>query len=264
MGWGCGLAPAISGDRLLLSVMQSAAIADIELERLLTAIRLALLEMASASGDASVVDERLAGEETLDFCCALARQCFLNEQVFACTDEELEEARRLRDRVVAALASGAAIAELQLAVVAAYFPLHSLPGAASLLDRTWSDAIEAVLVQQVREPAEERTLRGSIPALTAVENDVSRKVQQQYEENPYPRWAQADPPGQPLLFEQYLRRRLPAAVFQNSRQAANRRSDRRVRHRPTRDRDGAAVRRRQRACRRLEPRQPCLCQAQDG
>ena len=206
---------AISGDRLLLSVMQSAAIADIELERLLTAIRLALLEVASASGDASVVDERLAGEETLHFCCALARQCFLNEQVFACADEELEEARRLRDRVVAALASGTAIAELQLAVVAAYFALHSPPGAASLLDRTWSRAIEAVLVQQVREPAEERTLRGSIPALTAVENAVSQKVQQQYEENPYPRWAQADPAGQPLLFEQYLRRRLPAAVFQN-------------------------------------------------
>ena len=99
---------AISGDRLLRQLMQSAPIVDIELERLLTAIRLALLEIACASGDASVTDERLASAETLNFCCALARQCFLNEQVFACTDDELEEARRLRDRVVAASASGAA------------------------------------------------------------------------------------------------------------------------------------------------------------
>ena len=206
---------AISGDRLLRCLMQSAAIADVELERLLTAIRSALLEIASASGDGSAMDAALAGAQTVDFCCALARQCFLNEQVFACTDDEADEARRLRDGVVAALASGAAIAEARLAMVAAYFPLHSLPGAGSLLERTWSDAITEVLTQQVREPAEERILRGAIPTLTEVDDDVSRKVRQQYEENPYPRWAQADPPGQPLPFDQYLRRRLPAAVFQN-------------------------------------------------
>jgi tetratricopeptide (TPR) repeat protein/2-polyprenyl-3-methyl-5-hydroxy-6-metoxy-1,4-benzoquinol methylase len=206
---------AIAGDRLLRCLLQSAAIVDVELERLLTALRLALLKIVAASGDASVVDERLSGQATLDFCCALARQCFLNEQVFACAEEELDEARRLRDRVVAALASGGAIAEVQLAVVAAYFPLHSLAGVESLLHKTCSDTIGGVLVQQVREPAEEQILRGSIPVLTPVENDISRRVQQQYEENPYPRWAQADPPGQPLLFDQYLRRRLPTAAFRH-------------------------------------------------
>jgi tetratricopeptide (TPR) repeat protein/2-polyprenyl-3-methyl-5-hydroxy-6-metoxy-1,4-benzoquinol methylase len=206
---------AVSGDRLLRCLLQSTAIVDIELERVLTAFRRALLKIVAASGDASVVDERLSGLETLDFCCALARQCFLNEQIFACAEEELDEARRLRDRVTAALASGGAIAELQLAVVAAYFPLHSLAGAESLLHKTWSDAVGGVLVQQVREPADEQILRASIPVLTPVENDISRKVQQQYEENPYPRWAQAEPPGQPLLFDQYLRRRLPAAHFRN-------------------------------------------------
>ena len=97
--------------------------------------------------------------------------------------------------LAAALASGAAIAEARLAMVAAYVPLHSLPGAGSLLERSWSDAITEVLTQQVREPAEERILRGAIPVLTEVDDDVSRKVRQQYEENPYPRWAQADPPA---------------------------------------------------------------------
>src|SRR6476469_8033577 len=164
---------AISGDRLLRWLMQSAAIADVELERLLTAIRSALLAIASASEDGSAMDAALADPQTLDFCCALARQCFLNERVFACADDEADEARRLRDGVVAALASGAAIAEARLAMVAAYFPLHSLPGAGSLLERTWSDAIAVVLTQQVREPAEERTLRGAIPALTEVDDDVS-------------------------------------------------------------------------------------------
>jgi tetratricopeptide (TPR) repeat protein/SAM-dependent methyltransferase len=205
---------AISGQRLLHCLMESAVISDIGLERLLTAVRFAMLELAPGADVGAVVDETISEQEILDFCCALARQCFLNEQVFAHTDAEFDEAEQLRDGVIAALASGAAVPDLQLAVVATYFPLHTLPGAEALLSRTWSDAVAGVLVQQLREPADERQLRASVPALTAIENDVSRKVQQQYEENPYPRWMKAEPPRQPLLFDQYLRRKLPASAFQ--------------------------------------------------
>ncbi len=216
---------AISHHRLLRCLMESAAICDIELERLLTAMRCALLEVVSRHDSAPALEEELRGlgsddqgigqGEILDFCCALARQCFINEQVFAVTDEEIAHAARLRDGLIAALASGAAIPELRLAMGAAYFPLHALPGAELLLDKTWSDAVAGVLVQQVREPAEERKWRVSTAALTAVDNEVSRQVRQQYEENPYPRWAKAEPAGQPLSLDQYLRRRLPAAAFQS-------------------------------------------------
>jgi tetratricopeptide (TPR) repeat protein/SAM-dependent methyltransferase len=202
-----GIAP-ISTNRLLRCVMEAGGVSDLALERLLTALRFAALEIAMApegSGDGGM----------LDFCCALARQCFLNEQVFAHTDEELARARQLRDAVIAALASKAAISELRLAVVAGYFPLHSLPDAEQLAARTWSEAMTAVVVQQVSEPMQERQLRAAIPALTEIENDVSRLVQQQYEENPYPRWAKSEPPGPPLPFDQYLRRKLPAAVFRS-------------------------------------------------
>jgi len=201
----------ICGNRLLRALMEAACIADVELERLLTAMRFALLEVASAEDAAPTIESG----EMLNFCCALARQCFLNEHVFALTDDELRAAQQLRDSLVAGFAAGGAVAELQLAVVACYVPLHSVLGAETLLERTWSDAAMAMLVQQVREPAQERQLRASIPVLTAIEDAISQQVRQQYEENPYPRWEKAEPPGQPLLFDQYLRRRMPAAVFRN-------------------------------------------------
>ena len=204
-----GLA-AISGNRLLQCLLEAAPVADIDLERLLTSLRSAMLETA-AGADASFV----ADESASRFACALARQCFLNEQVFTLVETERRQAEQLRDAVSAALAAGAPISEIQLTAVAAYFPLQSLPGVQSLLERTWSPAVTAVLVQQVREPIEERRLRASLPVLTAIEDGVSRKVQQQYEENPYPRWGTADPPGQPLSFDHYLRRRLPASPFRN-------------------------------------------------
>ena len=214
---------AISRHRLLRGLMESASIGDIELEQLLTALRSAMLEIACATdaadadhgrADAGVLDGVVLDDELLGFCCALARQCFLNEQVFVHGEEELERARRLRDRVIAAPASGTPEAAFRLAVAAAYFPLHSLPGAARLLDHAWPDAISGMLFQQVREPDEERQLRASIPALTAVEDEVSRQVREQYEQNPYPRWAKAEPAGQPLPFDQYLRRKLPTAAFE--------------------------------------------------
>src|SRR5205807_2470187 len=120
---------AISGDPLLRSLMESAPVSDFELERLLTAARAAMLEIATTPLLAAAA--KPAGDgEVLDLACALARQ-----------------------------------------------------------------------------------LRASIPALTLFEDETSRKVRQQYEENPYPRWTKAAPPPQPLAFDQYLRNKLPAAAF---------------------------------------------------
>ena len=49
--------------------------------------------------------------------------------------------------------------------------------------------------QQMREPLQERQIRQSIPALTAIDDEVSQKVRDQYEEMPYPRWLKAAPVG---------------------------------------------------------------------
>lgn len=71
----------------------------------------------------------------------------------------------------------------------------------------------ALLVQQVREPGEERQLSATIPRLTGVEDQVSRQVQRQYEENPYPRWIRTVPVEEAGNIVEYLRRKFPLAAF---------------------------------------------------
>jgi hypothetical protein len=71
-------------------------------------MRFALLGIATA-GDTTVVDEKLLG-----FCCALAQQCFLNEYVYACTEEEARGAQSLHASVSDALASGRDVPALRL------------------------------------------------------------------------------------------------------------------------------------------------------
>jgi 2-polyprenyl-3-methyl-5-hydroxy-6-metoxy-1,4-benzoquinol methylase len=48
--------------------------------------------------------------------------------------------------------------------------------------------LEALQRRQILEPEKEKQLRSTIPILQEIKNNVSCKVQEQYEQNPYPRW----------------------------------------------------------------------------
>src|SRR5262249_19128876 len=144
--------------------------------------------------------------DLLAFCQSVAIQCFITEYVFSVTEPELAAARAARERVAAALASGAEIAPILLVAVAAYFPIATLSAPEKILTRRWPAAVAPLLDQQVRDPLRERELEPSIPRLTPIEDRVSRLVQEQYEENPYPRWIKTvETRALPKQIEEYLR-----------------------------------------------------------
>ena len=194
-----GLA-AIADNPLLLIFLQSTPVRDVAFERLLTALR------ASLANDA--IAGKPVAEPILGFACTLARQCFINEYVFATTPEEETKIDELKRAF-----AGNSPSAMQIAALAMYVPLHTLPSASALLERKWNPHIEAVLKQQVREPTQEQKLRDSIPRLTAIEDDVSKRVRQQYEENPYPRWVHAAGQVAPVPIDHYLRDQFPTAAF---------------------------------------------------
>jgi SAM-dependent methyltransferase len=196
-----GTSIALSRDQLLCRLLESTPITDVGLERLLTNVRLAMLTT-------STTDSRRDGHQ-LGFYCAVARQCFINQYVFSMSEVEADQAQRLREALERALAVGDPCPELWPAIVGAYFPLHTLSKAEELFNRSWPAYVDALLVQQVKEPADERRIASSIPVLTSIDGDVSRAVRQQYEESPYPRWVHAGPPGQPVI----LKDRRPEQVF---------------------------------------------------
>lgn len=194
-----GLA-AIADNPLLLVLLQSTPIRDVAFERLLTALRASLASAATAG--------KPVADPILGFACALARQCFINEYVFATTPDEDVQLEDLRRAL-----SGASPSAMQIAALAMYAPLHTLPCASVLLERKWNPLIDAVLTQQLREPAQERQLRDLIPRLTQIEDEVSQRVRQQYEENPYPRWVHIAGQVAPMPVDQYLRDQFPTAAF---------------------------------------------------
>ena len=199
---GAGLR-AICEDPMLLSLLQSVPARKTELELVLTSLRAALLNEAGDAPDDGV----------LAFCCAMAKQCFINEYVFAVTADEDAQVDRLKAMLGDAIAAGAAIAPMRLAALAMYLPLHALPGADALPARTWPPALDDMLTQQLREPRQELALRSTIARLTPVDDDVSLRVQQQYEENPYPRWVRVAGNVEPIAIDKHLRNKFSTAAF---------------------------------------------------
>jgi 2-polyprenyl-3-methyl-5-hydroxy-6-metoxy-1,4-benzoquinol methylase len=66
----------------------------------------------------------------------------------------------------------------------------------------------------MQEPLEELDLRKSIHNLTGIENQVSLKVQSQYEENPYPRWTRLPKDSSKKYLNSYIQSKFPYADFQ--------------------------------------------------
>ncbi|HLX29916.1 MAG TPA: tetratricopeptide repeat protein [Casimicrobiaceae bacterium] len=175
---------AALGNVLLRTLLESTPACDPNFERFLMLVRAAFLVDA---------DLRTFDDRALAFASALARQCFINDYVFSFDDGEIARAQALRDRVSRLLGSGVAPPAIEVAIVAAYFPLNSLANAGSLLAHAWPEPVVALLTQQLREPRQEQELRESIRRLTGIDDRVSTQVRNQYEEHPYPRWVRLRP-----------------------------------------------------------------------
>jgi tetratricopeptide (TPR) repeat protein/SAM-dependent methyltransferase len=211
-----GVLAALAGDHLLRALLESAPVRNVTMERFLTLLRSLLLQTAAQTEIAAGPDDA-----TLAVACALARQCFINEYVFAETDTDIPQLAGLRERTALALAAGAPVSPMWLMAIACFAPLHSLPHAPSLMQRPWPEAVTAVLVQQVQEPAAQREIAAAIPSLTAIDDEISVKVRDQYEEMPYPRWVRTSSLGQPAAIDWYLRSQFPNVVAQPVQRAAS-------------------------------------------
>ena len=143
--------------RLFLLLLKHAPVADADFEAEMTALR----------------RELLSSPVSMELVCALAQQCFLNEYVWPELEEEAAVISQLKTNT-----------PLEVAVLGMYRPLRGIEkpaGGGEAFERMWRRLVE--------EPAKEAKL--DVPALTPVEDEVSRKVRAQYEVNPYPRWHRA-------------------------------------------------------------------------
>ena len=159
-------------------MLQKTFIIDKFLETLVTKIRKEILFL---------LDKRKNYlSEYYDFIISLAEQCFLNEYVFFQTEEEIKKISNLEKKIL----NEKKINEIETAILGSYVPLKisEIIKNKLLNYKSKNFLFNDMIDMQIKEPLKEVELQNSIKSIRDISDDVSKKVKQQYETNPYPRW----------------------------------------------------------------------------
>ena len=169
-------------DGLLLAILRESIVSDFEIERLLTAIRRALL--------LSLPAERLAESDLAGFAAALAAQCRNNEYVFAEKSDETERVSAIRAIAEEAI-HGNTASDGHLLLYALYRdPMGLLssdsqpPHFQAISPATFAQFLGTTIA----ETREIRAHAHAIPRIGNLVGETTQKVKAQYETHPYPRW----------------------------------------------------------------------------
>ena len=164
---------------LVLLILQKSLIVDKLLEKLFTKIRNELLFIL-------IENKKKIVNDYFDFVSSLAQQCFFNEYIFNKSKEENIKVKELESKIL----KNKKINELEIAILGCYIPLYSSKNIIKKLSNYESKnfLFNDLIKVQIKEPLNEIKLANSINSFDKIVDDVSKKVREQYEENPYPRW----------------------------------------------------------------------------
>jgi tetratricopeptide (TPR) repeat protein/2-polyprenyl-3-methyl-5-hydroxy-6-metoxy-1,4-benzoquinol methylase len=159
-----------------------------------TKVELFLSAMRRHLLDAAVQDNlgKVLWKDGINFLCALASQCFLNEYVYWQVKSESQQLERLVERVAQTLKDGQTPAPALVALIGCYRQLGREPFVELLRqdkNLVGNPILSSVFKMQIDEPLKEIMLRDEIQVVTPIKDEISTKVREQYEQNPYPRWS---------------------------------------------------------------------------
>ena len=166
-------------EELFHLMLQKSLIADSFLEQILIKIRYEIL-FALVSKNQKILTNHF------NFIISLAEQCFLNEYIYFQQTKENDYIVQLKNWII----NKKEINELEIVILGCYIPLYSLKSIANKLLKYKSTNIlfNDLINMQIQEPLKEKELVNSIKLFGEISDDVSKKVMDQYEKNPYPRW----------------------------------------------------------------------------
>ena len=163
-------------EELFHLILQKSFITDKFLEKLLTKLRCEILFELN--------NNKL--KEYFDFIISFAEQCWLNEFIYTDSEEEISKINKLKNKIE----ESNEINEIEIAILGCYIPLNESIIITNKLFYYKSTNIlfNDLITIQIKEPLKEKELKKLIKSVYKINDFVSKRVQEQYEEHPYPRW----------------------------------------------------------------------------
>ena len=161
---------------LLHHLMRVCPLPELQFEALFVKMRRFLLKN---------LDEVEVSPDLIYFLSTLSIHCFTNEYTYVESDEETQLIGELQAKISQTVAQSVQPVAINILCLASYRPLHQYDWCQKL---ECLDNLEDVKKRLIEEPLLEKIIAKDIPVLREISDDVSLKVREQYEENPYPRW----------------------------------------------------------------------------
>ncbi len=169
---------------LLTLLISESVIPDIKFEAVLVRLRKQLL--------VKVVEGQVLSSRELDLAEVLAYQGNKNEYIWWQSSLETEVFHVLSERVRQCIKSGLECDLSELFLVGCYISLHQDEMISEWGHGVYGEGgdprLENFVHRMVIEPSAYKNAIKAIPQLTSVDDAVSKAVQEQYEQNPYPSW----------------------------------------------------------------------------
>tara|TARA_B110000503_G_scaffold141837_1_gene236620 strand:+ start:760 stop:3315 length:2556 start_codon:yes stop_codon:yes gene_type:complete len=131
------------------------------------------------------LDKIEASPELIYFLSTLSLHCFTNEYVYVEKDKETQLLENLETEIMQTIAKSEQPEAEKILCLALYRPLHRYDWCKQL---EAIDHLKEVKSRLIEEPHTEKMIEADISVLGKISDEVSLKVREQYEENPYPRW----------------------------------------------------------------------------
>ncbi len=166
-------------NELFLLFLKKKLNTDLNLEIVLIKIRKEIIEELFKNKNNNL-------KKYLNFIIALSEQCWLNEYIFHKTEKEID----LEKRLISKIEKDEKINELEISILTCFSALKKSNSILRKLKNFKSEnqLFNQLIFSQIIEPLEEENLKKSIKNFKKINDEVSKKVKIQYEENPYPRW----------------------------------------------------------------------------
>ncbi len=190
-------------DDLFLKSLKSFIFKDSEIEKSLIKIRSEFLSLASINKD--IPHKK--------FIFSLSHQCFLNEYCYFISKEEYETL----DKLIGAI-DPKNLNEVNISLLACYKPINKILEKTEILNeyKAKNSEFSDLINLQIKEKIVEKKLEANLIKLGEIQNSVSLKVKNHYEENPYPRWSVSLLPQKGTFIEEIINNDLQNKILENN------------------------------------------------
>ncbi len=191
--------------KILINLLEVTPITDLKIEKFLRYLRSEILLNLTR-----IKNKKIA----LGVIMSIASQCFINEYIYPIKKNENEALKKIENKINEFKKEKPEDYILEICTLASYQPLNSYKWSNKILNLK---EIIKLTTQQIINQKKEKKIKRELYK-KKIEDKISLKVQNQYEENPYPRWEQISLntiPAKPINFLNNLKLKVDVEKISN-------------------------------------------------